>query len=406
MKHTIITFVWIIIIAVLISNCTSAGELQVGFYKPEHPNTIQAMTWDDAQGLLDKYLKELDDFNKDFTVYRLPEIDYFLFGMGDRIKMVYHNGALINSSSGVINRQWPVKREIILPAEYLVWIETESGQIVKIFEDERGVWVFEDGRFSRLAGSKLYLPQFSQEPYPAILRVLHHEVLINIIDGFPTPNYLVYPKPWYRDAALVAMVLDKTDNLHLIRQWIKDIREPFDLNNAGIEEPDNLGQVLYLISLVSDAKHPVVETILEAIPRFQKDNHIEGLTDFSTHSVYQTLWLKYGLSGLGLEDEYKIPQVKDSYASLFWMDYRDQIMVDQHTFDSPSYPYLLTAQDHFFGTKNGYVSSRPYPLTWEANASAAQYSGMAVISDEYQENQLAAPHSWHAAELFLLLYQD
>ena len=38
-----------------------------------------------------------------------------------------------------------------------------------------------------------------------MLRVLHQELLFNIIGGKPVPNLFVYPKPWYRDGAMVAM---------------------------------------------------------------------------------------------------------------------------------------------------------------------------------------------------------
>jgi hypothetical protein len=257
-----------------------------------------------------------------------------------------------------------------------------------------------------LSAGKLSLPHFQEEANPRVMRVLHQEVLINIINGFPSPNYLVYSNPWYRDAAVMAMVLQETNNLHLIRTWIKDIRDPFDRNNAGIQEPDNLGQVLYLISLVSDENHPIVPTIQHTIPTFEKDGGIEGLTDFSPHSVYQTLWLKFGLTALGLPDPYQVPDIKDNYASLFWMGLRDLNNPPQQFFDSTAYPYLTTAQDHFFGTHNGFISNRNYPLTWESLASAALYDGMAIVSPAYAEAKTAAPHGWHAAEWFLLLKQD
>ncbi len=396
----------LILVSIFLAGCSNSSIFRFNIVKPKNIEQLLSISLIDAEKMQSDYQEELDQFNRSYSVFQLPETDFFLFGMGNRQKMIYKDGILKDSFSSETIREWTVRKEIIVPPQYLVILETAAGKIIKIAETDDGVWIIEGERFTRLSKGRINLPMFDETKYPLILRVLHHEVLINIIDNFPTPNYLVYPEPWYRDAALAAMVLEKTDNLHLIKKWIEDIREPFDLNNAGIEEPDNLGQVLFLVSLVSDKDHPVVSTILEILPRFEKDNHIEGLTDFSTHSVYQTLWLKYGLSALGLEDKYKIPQVKDSYASLFWIDYKDQIMADLQVFDSPSYPYLMTAQNHFFDTNNGYVSSRPYPLTWEANASAAQYEGMTVISDEYPEIQLAAPHGWHAAELFLLLYQD
>jgi len=287
MKHIAKRLKWILIIGLLLTSCTGAGDFQVGWIKPDHAEVIQSITLADAQNLLEGYLAELDDFNQAFTIYRLPEIDFFQFGMGNREKMIYKDGKIIDSFSGTILREWDISNEVIIPSEYLVVLETKNGSLVRITENHQGVWVEENGRFMRLSKGSLNLPQFEDSPYPQIMRVLHHEVLINIVDGFPTPNYLAYPKPWYRDAALAAMVLEKTDNLHLIKSWIEGIREPFDRNNAGIEEPDNLGQVLFLVSLVSDKDHPVVSTILGILPQFEKDNHIEGLTDFSTHSVYQ-----------------------------------------------------------------------------------------------------------------------
>jgi len=44
-----------------------------------------------------------------------------------------------------------------------------------------------------------------------------------------------------------------------------------------------------------------------------------------------------------------------------------------------------------------------YPLTWEAHASQANYAGMKLVSKEYTGRKICAPHSWHAAEMFLFL---
>ena len=105
---------------------------------------------------------------------------------------------------------------------------------------------------------RVRLPSFAGQQHANILRVLHQEILINIVDGRPVPNFLVYSRPWYRDSALMAMVLARTGNLGLIKDWILQLREPYDRNNAGEREADNPGEVLYLISLVSDRSHPLV----------------------------------------------------------------------------------------------------------------------------------------------------
>jgi hypothetical protein len=148
--------------------------------------------------------------------------------------------------------------------------------------------------------------------------VLHQEILVNVIDGMPVPNFFVYRKPWYRDGAMMGMCLRETGNLDLLRDWILGLREPYDGNNAGETEADNLGQALYLISLVADKSHPLTARVLAELPRFESENYIRGHSDFAQHPVYQTKWAKFGLAALGLPDPYQIPLLPDAYSALFW----------------------------------------------------------------------------------------
>ena len=148
-----------------------------------------------------------------------------------------------------------------------------------------------------------------------------------------------------------------------------------------------------------------MKTILPLLPKYREGKHIKGKSDFAEHPVYQTKWLKYGLTALKLDDLYEIPLVKDSYSQLFWWAYKDQ-HVEGERFNSESgqnYPYLVWAEDNFHGEKRGLISNRDYPLSWEAHASQANYHGMAVISEEYVKQKVSAPHTWHAAEMFLYL---
>ena len=55
--------------------------------------------------------------------------------------------------------------------------------------------------------------------------------------------------------------------------------------------------------------------------------------------------------------------------------------------------------------KSSPLSAGDYPLTWEQRASQANYGGMRIISEQYTQQRLAAPHTWHAAEVFLYLLQ-
>ena len=69
-------------------------------------------------------------------------------------------------------------------------------------------------------------------------------------------------------------------------------------------------------------------------------------------------------------------------------------------------PYLTWAADSYYGEKNGLVGNRDYPLSWEANASQANYAGVEIVSPQYTRRKLAAPHTWHAAEMFLRLLSE
>jgi hypothetical protein len=341
----------------------------------------------------------------------LTEPAYFLLGCGARQKLLYRGGELLDARSGALLKKWSVTSAEIRPQDLTVSL-TVAGSVtpVVISEDEQGVWLNEGGTRTSLTAAPVKLPTFidgkRDATTAALLRILHHEILLNVVDGKPLPNFMVYQKPWYRDGAMMAMVLAKTGNLESITPWIMGLREPFDRNNKNQREPDNLGQALYLISLVSDAKHPLVDTLLKEAETFRVGDHILGNSDFAPHPVYQTKWLKFGLRALALPDAWKIPAVEDSYSALFWMDYRDA-QVGKAGFDSHGrqlYPYLGWASDHFY-RKTPVVPALGFPLSWEAHASEANYAGMAVVDPAYVKERISAPHTWHAAEMFLYLYE-
>jgi hypothetical protein len=156
------------------------------------------------------------------------------------------------------------------------------------------------------------------------------------------------------------------------------LTEPYDRNNNGETEADNLGQALYLVSLVSDKNRPLVDKVLKEMPRFEVDapggKYLKGRSDFSFHPVYQTKWAKYGLRALGLPDPYVVPRIEDSYSALFWMDYRDTYVRSEDARDL-SYPYLDWACDHFHGLKRSPISNRDYPLTWGEERQRGQLRG-------------------------------
>jgi len=372
------------------------------------PNTVEIL----AATELARYRAELSAFRAEFGGgYELPDVPFFLFGMGNRTKLLYRAGSLVSATTGKVLRQWKVKTGTIVPPAYCVALTTPAGASIRIQEDEQAVWIEENGSRHDVEGTKspVHLPDFHDCRYPQVLRVLHQELLVNVIAGKPVPNFFVYAKPWYRDGAMTAMCFKATGNLDLIRDWVLGLTEPYDRNNAGETEADNLGQALYLVSLCADKNHPLVAKVLKELPRFEADGPegkcVKGRSDFAFHPAYQTKWAKYGLRALGLPDAYAVPRIEDSYSALFWMDYRDTYVKGDDA-ASLSYPYLNWASDHFHGLKRSPISNRDYPLSWEKDASAANYAGMTLISEQYRQQRLAAPHTWHAAEVFLYLLEQ
>lgn len=140
-----------------------------------------------------------------------------------------------------------------------------------ISEDEEGVFVNENNirEYLTCTLEHVNLPSFSEYKYSEILKVLHHEILINIVNSRPLPNFFVYDKPWRRDAAMMEMCLKKTNNLALIREWVINLSDIYDRNNNGECEADNLGQTLYLISLFSDKNHPLVAKIIDEAKKYE-----------------------------------------------------------------------------------------------------------------------------------------
>ena len=137
------------------------------------------------------------------TEFSLPQSRFFLFGMGDRAKMVYRAGQLLDAMKQQPITRLSIRNERIIPSEYRVEMTAADGGDLAIFEDEAGVWLDRAGRIEPLAQSELKLPRFETFRHAGLLRVLHHEVLINIVGGLPLPNLFVYKHlpPWRRDGA-------------------------------------------------------------------------------------------------------------------------------------------------------------------------------------------------------------
>lgn len=332
----------------------------------------------------------------------LRQESFYLFGMGARKKLIFKNHCLFSLEDqravACFDERLPV---CIQPSEYRVRIGEDM-----IWENETGVYMRQNGVQTVLAESPVHLPDFGEYRHAAWMRALHADILVSIVDGRPVPNPIVYRKPWYRDSAMMCMVLGRTGNLHLVKDWILSLDEMYDRNNKGNEESDNLGQALYMISLVSDASHPLVGRIVEEAKRRTEDGHLTGLSDYAPHPVYQTKWLKLGLKRLGLEDHWHVPDVEDSYAELFWMDGEKGEKEEERKPYDELYPYLSVARAHY---RREMLTEQPpkpceYPISWEIQASEAEYDRNHVFLPHYERTKTGAPHTWHASELFLYLH--
>ena len=332
------------------------------------------------------------------------EKSFFLFGMGNREKYIYRNCELIRYRDNSVIYSFGECDEEFIYDQYTVILAKKDGGRVVLLENEEGFFVDD----LCITKSKINLPSFENYRYAKQLRILHHEILINVIDGKPVPNYFVYNKPWYRDSAMMGMVLKATDNLHLIKDWVLSITDLYDRNNAGHEEPDNLGQLLYLISLFKDKDYPLVDKIINEAKRITENGLLTGLTDFGNHQIYSTLWLKFALKELKMDDSFlNIPEEFDNYARMFWMD-RDGIERDTEYKNEYNwlYPYLWWAVKHF---ENEPIEDKyleiTYPMSWEKEASQAKYEDIRQLSNTYADNKFSAPHTWHASEMFLYLIE-
>ena len=333
---------------------------------------------------------------------------------GERRKLLYaRGGRLLDALTLEPIAEWRPARESLEASEYRVTLWTADGRRTAIVEDEQGVWIEEgDDRRAVTRGRRVRLPKFRGHPFAPWLRALHAELLVNILPFGPVPNLWVYPRPWYRDAAMILMCLEKTGNLPLVEAWVMGLSRVFDRNNNGESEADNLGQVLYMASLFGAVRHPIVKQVLRSVAAFRSGDHIVGRTDGGEKPVYQTKWLKFGLRSLGLDDPWRIPPVYDPYGALFWMDYREEHVPGPRCSPEllPRYPYLHWAEAHFFGEPppEPLEDLRP-PLTRESEASEAEYwrlkrlAEIGILPARHCRERTARPHTWHAAEMFLYL---
>lgn len=364
------------------------------------------------------YHGQLESLRAKCKAYETNAPRFFLFGMGNRTKYIYKDYLLRNLDNGETMMSFEsVVSDSIVPDDYTV-VVTMSDSVMRIIEDEDGVRVLGPHSECLLNGtsSKVALPEFNGFVYDRLLKVLHHELLINIRNSKAFPNIFVYDNPFYRDAFMAVLCLEKTGNEKLLADWISSIEQVYDMQNRRAEA-DNLGELLYLSS-VAKINDEVMQKLMDEIKLQTVEDgeykYLTGITDGAPNAEYATQILKLALAKNKMADDYTSSPTQDRYNDLCWFaldNYREQrypfwnLFIPHGDEESYPYPYLQWARAHYYDDYEAPMSSTDYPLSWEAIASQAHYERMEIISNEAVRQKISYPHLWAAAEMFLKLYQ-
>ena len=385
------------------NNSINQNNMNIDAFKNEYKEDITGFTT-----YLYEYSDLLNNYDHESITYLNSDNNYFFFGLGNRRKLLYKDNKLIDLETKYNVYSFDLNTSLVIPNLYTVLILTNDGEYIKIKEDNNGVHYITKDKDTIIKGTDNYIElfEFSNQKYQNIKKVLYNEILFNIKDSIIYPNILVYDKPWYRDAALASMVLKETNNTDLISSWVKNISEIYDKQNNGNKEPDNLGQLLYILSTQKNINYKLVNKIENEAKGISKNKkYLSGTTDFKERPLYQNLWYKFGLESLGKKYIYDLPQLVDDYASTAW--WSNDFKPNNYILNLGSeYPYLIYANYHT--NKNGTIplSSSIYPLSWEKNASEAKYDKMTILDDYYYNNKISPLHTWSASELLLLLLDE
>jgi len=353
----------------------------------------------------DNQLKEMKNrFQIRPFVATKDEIGIFYFGMVDRRKMVYKDGKLFDLKTNELIKEVNYKKELIVPNEYTVILEDDNKNIYKFVENEKGVFFYENNKEEVISqGNKnINLPEFENNEFSEILKVLHQEILFNIDGDTPRPNLICYEDTeWYRDTMLGAMVLEKTDNINLLEEWVRHIDKIYDNSRSSdINEVDNLGELLYIIGAVGIEREDLISQIKDEINKIKNsDDTISGMVDGWVQKYYPTVLALYGAKKNNIDIDLKVPEYDDGYANLTWYN-KNNVKIN-NTNESDLYPYLDWAAYHYQNYGALYILDEIYPLTYEASSTTAGKE--CNFSKFYCERQVCLSHMWHASEMFLYL---
>ncbi len=403
---------------------------------------------------LAEYLYELDVplraqtyFVQKYEISHKKNSDFFSFGMGDRKKLIYRKGKLIDLQTKQTVRSFDFTHEMIIPNMYTVLLLDQAGKITRIYEDETGVHI-EKGRMAKIwedwnnynqweddrlnkretklvenitnetistSKNKINLPNFEESKIGRILKVLHQEILVNIDQGKPKTTLMAKTNEsgLYREGMMAAMVLEETKNTWLFENWMKQIGSIYDCRNKlekneskCVESADNPGQLLYLLGAITNSRQDLINKIRTEVKQKAIDGEFTGKVDEEEMGYYPTALLINGARKNKIELGYDFNLGKsDKYLGLTWWlnDYKE---AKHGNIVDPMHPAKEWASVHQEPGHYGLTTilDEAYPLTFDGELTKAEAKEQKLINEHYSHERGPRLSSiWHASEMFLML---
>ena len=403
---------------------------------------------------LAEYLYEIDVplraqmyFIQKYEISHKKNSDFFSFGTGDRKKMIYKKGKLIDLKTKQVIRSFDFTHEMIIPNMYTVLLLDQAGQITRIYEDETGVHI-EKGRMAKIwedwnnynqweddrlnnretrlveniasetittSKNKINLPNFEDSKVGRVLKVLHQEVLVNIDHGKPRTTLMARTNEsgLYREGMVAAMVLEKTNNTWLFEDWMKQISSIYDCRNKlekneakCTESADNPGQLLYLLGAITNSRQDLTNKIKAEVKQKVVNGKFVGEVDGEKMGYYPTALLINGARRNKIDLGYDFNLGKaDKYLGLTWWlnDYKE---AKHGNIVDPMHPAKEWASVHQEPGHYGLTTilDEAYPLTFDGELTKAEAEEQKLINGHYSHEKGPKLSSiWHASEMFLML---
>ena len=396
---------------------------------------------------IDVPLRSQEYFVQKHEISHKKNSDFFGFGMGDRRKMIYRKGKLIDLQTKQVIRDFNFAHEMIIPNMYTVVLLDEAGRITRIYEDETGVHI-EKGRMAKIwedwnnfnqweedrlnnretklveniatetittSKNKINLPNFEESKVGRVLKVLHQEVLININQGKPRTTLMAKTNEagLYQEGMIAAMVLEKTNNTWLFEDWMKQINSIYDCRNKlekhetkCVESADNPGQLLYLLGAITNNRQDLKSKIKAEVRKKAMNGEFVGEIDGEKMGYYPTALLINGArrNNIDLDYDFNLGKADKDLGLTWWLnDYKE---AKHDNIVDPIHPAKEWASVHQEPGHYGLTTilDEAYPLTFDGELNETEAAEQKLINEHYSHEKGPKLSSiWHASEMFLML---